>query len=213
MITFKPEILQLYAVTDRRWLGTQTLVQQVESAIKGGVTCVQLREKNLDKKLFLQEALAIKKICNFYHVPLVINDNIEIARQSGADGVHVGQNDMPVEKVRNILGKNKIIGVTVRTVEQALQAQSNGADYLGVGAIFSTGTKTDAIKIEKNIVKAICKLVKIPVIAIGGITQENILQLAGLGVQGVALVSAIFSASDIEQTCRKLKILSEQIAN
>ncbi|MDE6003878.1 MAG: thiamine phosphate synthase [Oscillospiraceae bacterium] len=213
MITFKPEILQLYAVTDRRWLGTQTLVQQVESAIKGGVTCVQLREKNLDKKLFLQEALAIKKICNFYHVPLVINDNIEIACESGADGVHVGQNDMPVEKVRNILGKNKIIGVTVRTVEQALQAQSNGADYLGVGAIFSTGTKTDAIKTEKNIVKAICKSVKIPVIAIGGITQENILQLAGLGVQGVALVSAIFSASDIEQTCRKLKILSEQIAN
>lgn len=207
------EILQLYAVTDRHWLGTQTLAQQVESALKGGVTCVQLREKNLDKKLFLQEALEIKKICNYYHVPLLINDDIAIALQSNADGVHVGQNDMPVEEVRKILGRNKIIGVTVKTVEQAIYAQNNEADYLGVGAVFSTSTKTDAIKIEKETIKAICKSVKIPIVAIGGITQENILQLTEFDIQGVALVSAIFSSQDIEKTCRKLKILSKQIIN
>lgn len=213
MIKCTPEIMRLYAVTDRSWTGKQTLVQQTESALKGGVTCVQLREKHLDKAAFLQEALAVREICNQYHVPLLINDDIEIAVQSSADGVHIGQQDMPVEEARKILGRDKLIGVTAKTIEQALHAQAHGADYLGVGAVFSSSTKTNAIRIEKETLKAICAAVQIPVVAIGGITQENILQLAGLGMQGVALVSAVFSAQDIEQTCRKLKRLAEQIAD
>ncbi len=208
-----PEMMRLYAVTDRHWVGTQTLVQQVEDALKGGVTCVQLREKNLDFDSFLKEAVELKKICSAYHVPLLINDNIEIALQSGADGVHVGQNDMPVEDVRRILGEDKIIGVTAKTVEQALTAQKNGADYLGSGAMFASSTKTDAIRIDYKTFREICQAVAIPVVAIGGITKENVSQISGLGMDGIAVITAIFSAPDIQQACRELRALSEQIVS
>ena len=211
MMKLKSEILRLYAVTDRHWLGNQILAQQVEEALKGGATCIQLREKNLDEKAFLQEAIALKKICSQYEVPLIINDNIKIALESDAEGVHVGQGDMPADEVRKILGDNKIIGVTAKTVDQALKAQELGADYLGSGAMFVTSTKTDTWPIDYEEFKAICKAVTIPVVAIGGITRENMTQLAGLGMDGVALVSAIFSAENIQQTCIELKKLSDQI--
>lgn len=207
------EMMRLYAVTDRRWLKDQTLVEQVEEAIKGGVTCVQLREKNLDEETFLQEAIALKSVCSRYHVPLLINDNLNIAVESDADGVHLGQKDMPVQEARKILGKNKIIGVTAKTVEQAVDAWNHGADYLGSGAMFATSTKTDTYPIDHELFKSICKAVDIPVVAIGGITEENILQLNGLGMDGTALVSAIFSAEDIQETCRRLRSLSEQIVS
>ena len=207
----KPEVLRLYAVTDRHWLGTQTLTEQVEQALKGGATCIQLREKNLDEKTFLQEAIALKKICHQYAVPLLINDNIKIALESDADGVHVGQGDMPADAVRKLLGENKIIGVTAKTVEQALEAQALGADYLGSGAMFVTSTKTDTFPIDYEIFRQICKAVTIPVVAIGGITKENMSQLAGLGMSGFALVSAIFSSENIQQTCTELRQLSENM--
>ena len=207
----KPEMMRLYAVTDRHWLGGKTLAQQVEEALKGGVTCVQLREKNLDEENFLKEALALKEVCHAYHVPLLINDNIEIALKSGADGVHIGQNDMPVEEARKRLGKDKIIGVTAKTIEQALDAQNHGADYLGSGAMFASSTKTDAIRIDYQTFKEICQAVQIPVVAIGGITKENIFRISGLGMDGIAVITAIFSAPDIQQECRELRALSEQI--
>ena len=206
-----PETLKLYAVTDRRWLKNQTLAEQIEQALKGGVTCVQLREKNADTDFFLKEAIQIKKICQKYQVPLLINDNIEVALKADADGVHVGQNDMPVQEVRKLLGENKIIGVTAKTVEQALNAQNGGADYLGSGAIFETLTKTDTYQIDYKIFTEICQTVKIPVVAIGGIKQENMLQLKGLGMAGIALTSAIFASETIEQTCQELKALAEQV--
>ncbi len=210
-MNFTKECLQLYAVTDRMWTGRQTLLQQVETALKGGVTCVQLREKNLDTEQFLQEAIQLKALCSRYNVPLLINDNIEIALKSNADGVHVGQNDRNPAEVRQILGADKIIGVTAKTVEQALKAQEMGADYLGVGAVFATSTKTDTKQIDYAVFREICNTVKIPVVAIGGITKENMSQLAGLGMDGFALVSAIFSADDIETECRELLALSERI--
>lgn len=203
----------LYAVTDRMWTGKRTLYEQIEDALKGGITCLQLREKNLDEEEFLEEALKIKSLCNSYNVPFIINDNVDIALKCGADGVHVGQHDMQAENVRKIAGENMIIGVSARTVEQALLAEKNGADYLGVGAVFNTSTKTDASSVSFETLAEICKAVSIPVVAIGGISGENILQLAGLGADGVALVSAIFSAENIEQECKKLRSLSEKMVN
>ena len=205
MSNCKPEWMRLYAITDRAWLGAQTLYEQVESALRGGVTCVQLREKHLDFDAFLQEAKELCDLCRSYGVPLLINDNVEIAKLSGADGVHVGQSDMQAGDVRAYLGKDKIIGVTAKTVEQALSAQRAGADYLGTGAFFPTGTKKDALPISRETAKAICAAVEIPVTGIGGITPENLPELKGIGLDGVALVSAIFSAENIEQRCRELR--------
>lgn len=190
--------LLLYAVTDRSWLGEETLYEQVEKALKGGATFVQLREKELDEEHFLEEAIALKELCHKYHVPFVINDNVTIAKEVDADGVHVGQSDMEADDVRKILGEDKILGVSAQTVEQAVLAEKMGADYLGVGAVFSTSTKKDASAISKERVKAICEAVHIPVIAIGGITADNILTLKGSGICGIAVVSAIFAAKDIE---------------
>lgn len=207
----KKEMMRLYAVTDRSWTGDRTLVSQVEEALKGGVTCVQLREKNLDEESFLQEALQMKELCDRYQVPLIINDHVDIALKSGAAGVHVGQGDMKVEEVRKLAGDHLIIGVSARTVEQALEAQRGGADYLGVGAVFGTTTKLDARPIERETLQAICNAVDIPVVAIGGISRENLPELKGSGVDGVALVSAIFAASDIEKQCRELRALSEDL--
>ena len=159
--------LLLYAVTDRHWLGEETLYEQVEKALKGGSTFIQLREKELDTAHFLEEAKEIQKLCREYKVPFVINDNVEIAAEIEADGVHVGQSDMEAGDVRAKLGADKIIGVSAQTVEQALRAQEHGADYLGVGAVFPTGSKADAVEVDHNVLKAICEAVDIPVIAIG----------------------------------------------
>lgn len=201
----------LYGVTDRSWLGESTLYQQVEQALKGGATFIQLREKDLDEETFLQEALEIKDLCKTYHVPFVINDNVNIAKQADADGVHVGQGDMEIADAREILGADKIIGVSVKTVEQALLAQAKGADYLGVGAVFRTGTKKDATCISETMLRDICQAVSIPVVAIGGISTENVMDLSGSGIDGVAVVSAIFSCENIEEGTRRLKKQVEQL--
>lgn len=205
------DAMLLYAVTDRSWVGKQSLMEQVESALKGGVTCIQLREKHLSDADFLAEALEMKKLCQKYHVPFIINDNVDVAIRCGADGVHVGQSDMEAGNVRALLGKDKIIGVSARTVAQALAAEAAGADYLGVGAVFSTTTKLDAQEVSYDTLKAICQAVKIPVVAIGGIKKSNILELSGSGVDGIALVSAIFGAEDIETECKELAALSAQM--
>lgn len=201
----------LYAVTDRAWVGEQTLYQQVESALKGGATCVQLREKQLGDADFLQEAIQIHALCQQYGVPLFINDNVEVALQCHAEGIHVGQEDMAAAQVRQRVGDEMMIGVSVHSVEEALEAVRHGADCLGVGAAFSTHTKEDVDVLPEGMMKAICDAVDIPVVAIGGIHKENLLRLKGTGVNGVALVSAIFGAEDIEAECRELKALAEQI--
>ena len=201
----------LYAVTDRTWVGKQSLYEQVESALKGGVTCVQLREKELNEEEFLNEAMEISALCKQYGVPFFINDNVEIAIKCQADGIHVGQEDMEAAKVRQRVGNDMIIGVSVHSVEEALEAVKNGADCLGVGAMFSTSTKTDVDVLPKETLHDICMAVDIPVVAIGGISKNNMLQLAGTGVCGVALVSAIFAADDIKNECQLLRKLSEEM--
>lgn len=203
----------LYAVTDRAWVGKQSLYEQVEAALKGGATCVQLREKELDEETFLQEAMEIAALCKRYGVPFFINDNVEIAVKCRADGIHVGQEDMAAAQVRRRVGDGMLIGVSVHSVEEALEAVKNGADYLGVGAMFSTSTKTNIRVLTKEILRDICAAADVPVVAIGGIGKANLSQLSGTGVDGVALVSAIFAADDIESECRLLRKLSEEMVN
>ena len=205
------EMMLLYAVTDRMWTGKQTLMEQVEDALKGGATCVQLREKELDEETFLQEALEMKMLCEKYHVPFFVNDNVEIAVKCKADGIHLGQEDMIVAQVRQVVGEDMMIGVSVHSVEEALEAVRNGADCLGVGAMFSTTTKTDADVVPKEVLSDICMAVDIPVVAIGGISMENMAELKKTGVDGVALVSAIFAAEDIENECRVLRQMAEEM--
>lgn len=207
------ENLLLYAVTDRSWLNGETLYQQVEKALKGGSTFIQLREKNLDQDTFLEEAKQMKKLCEMYHVPFVINDNVEIAAAIGADGVHVGQSDMEAGDVRKRLGEDKIIGVSAQTVEQALLAEKNGVDYLGVGAVFHTGSKADAQEVSHETLREICKAVHIPVIAIGGIGKDNVMQLAHTGICGIAVISAIFGQPDIEAATKELREKTEEMVN
>ena len=205
------DMMLLYAVTDRMWTGKQTLMEQVEDALKGGATCVQLREKELDEETFLQEAMEMKALCEKYHVPFFVNDNVEIAVKCKADGIHIGQGDMAAGKVRQQVGEDMMIGVSVHTVEEALEAVRSGADCLGVGAMFSTATKKEANVLTKEMLSDICKAVDIPVVAIGGINKENMAELKGTGVDGVALVSAIFGAEDIEGECHVLRQLSEDM--
>ncbi len=207
------KMMRLYAVTDRAWTGEQTLYQQVEAALKGGATCVQLREKDLGEEEFLSEALELSALCRRYGVPFFVNDNVEIALRCGADGVHVGQEDMAAARVRQLVGDRMMIGVSAHSVEEALAAVAAGADCLGVGAVFATSTKADAEVLPKETVRAICAAVDVPVVAIGGISRENLSQLAGTGVDGVALVSAIFGAPDIQEACRELRRLSEEMVN
>lgn len=197
--------LLLYAVTDRSWLNGQTLYEQVEQALEGGATFVQLREKELDEEHFLEEAREIKELCRKYNVPFVINDNVDIALAMDADGVHVGQSDMEAGDVRAKLGPDKIIGVSAQTVEQALLAQSHGADYLGVGAVFPTGSKADASEVSHDTLREICEAVDIPVIAIGGIGKDNVKELSGSGICGIAVISAIFAQKDIKAATEELK--------
>lgn len=203
--------LMLYAVTDRSWLGGETLRSQVERALKGGATFIQLREKELNEGDFLEEAKEIQKLCREYHVPFVINDNVEIAAAIGADGVHVGQSDMEAGDVRRRLGPDKIIGVSAQTAEQALRAQEHGADYLGVGAVFPTGSKADATEVSRETLQEICRAVDIPVIAIGGIGRENVMELKGSGICGIAVISAIFAQKDIEAAAAELKKRVEEM--
>ena len=206
----RPQDLLLYAVTDRSWLGEQTLYEEVEEALKGGATFVQLREKELDDDTFLAEAIEIQALCKRYNVPFVINDNVEIARKMIADGVHVGQSDMEAGNVRALLGEYKILGVSAQTVDQALLAERCGADYLGVGAVFPTGSKADADDVSHETLRAICEAVRIPVVAIGGIGRHNVSALRGSGICGIAVISAIFAASDIEAATAELKKLTEK---
>ncbi len=203
--------LLLYAVTDRSWLGEESLYDQVEKALKGGATFIQLREKELDEKHLLEEARGIKGLCKKYRVPFVVNDNVEIALAADADGVHVGQSDMEAGDVRAKLGENKFIGVSAQTVEQALLAQEHGADYLGVGAVFPTGSKADADDVSYETLRAICDVVDIPVIAIGGISTDNVLELSGSGICGIAVISAIFAKEDIENAARELRKLVKEM--
>lgn len=198
------ENLRLYAVTDRSWTGTETLYDQVEKALKGGVTLVQLREKELPETEFEQEARVLLQLCHKYNVKLIINDNVELAARVHADGVHIGQSDMAIEKARAILGKDKIVGVTAKTVSQAKAAEAAGADYLGSGAVFGSGTKKDAKPMEHARLQEICESVKIPVVAIGGIDSSNILQLKGRKMAGVAVVSGLFACEDIQKAAKDL---------
>lgn len=204
-MNFKKEQLLLYAVTDNTWVGKYSLLEQIEFALSGGVTILQLREKNLSEEDFVKEAVEVKKICSRYGVPLIINDNAEVAFKSGADGVHVGAQDMPVEKIRQRAGDGFIIGATAKTVEQAAAAQNAGADYLGVGAVFPSPTKKNAVRITKEKLKEITSSVSVPCVAIGGITLENMSEIKDSGAAGIAVVSAIFSADDIRLACEKLK--------
>ena len=208
---FDKHSLALYAVTDRHWLNGRTLYHDVKEALEGGATLVQLREKELTHEEFKAEALEIQKLCKEFNVPFIINDDVELACEINADGIHVGQSDMEAGNVRALVGPEKILGVSVRTRDEAILAQSKGADYLGAGAVFHTGSKSDAVDITHEELKRICESVNIPVVAIGGITLENINELAGSGIAGVAVISAIFASDDVKKASEKLRALSEKL--
>ena len=203
--------LLLYAVTDRAWTKDVSLYEQVEQTLKGGTTFVQLREKDLSYEDFLQEGKEIQELCKKYQVPFVINDNVQLAKELDADGVHIGQDDMKICDARNLIGNDKILGVSVQTVEDAIFAEREGADYLGVGAVFSTSTKLDAVDVSYQMLKEICAVVKIPVVAIGGINKNNILDLQNSGICGVAVVSAIFAEDDIEKATIDLLKIAQSV--
>lgn len=201
----------LYAVTDPGVTRNTTLEAQAEAAIRGGVTCVQLRDKTASKEEFLKQAISLKRITDQYHTPLIINDHVDIAKEIDAAGVHIGQSDMTLTQARKILGDKKIIGVSARTVELAVKAQNEGASYLGVGAVFGTTTKADAKPLEMDTLKQICDSISIPVVAIGGVNERNVSQLKGSGVSGVAIVSAIFNRTDVESASRELRKIMEWV--
>ena len=208
-MNFDKHSLRLYAVTDRAWVGRQTLCQQVEAALQGGVTCVQLREKHLDQDAFLAEARQICALCRRYGVPFIVNDDLDVALACGADGIHVGQDDMPAAEVRRRAGRRLIVGVSAHTPEEARLAEAAGADYLGAGAVFGSATKTDASLLTPAGLQAVCAAVHIPVVAIGGVNARNILQRQGSGAAGAAVVSGIFGAPDITAACRELRALAD----
>ena len=203
--------LTLYAITDRHWLNGETLKSQVEKALKGGATMIQIREKDLNEKDFLLAAEELLALCRSYNVPFIVNDNVELAVKIGADGVHVGQSDMNARDVRALIGNDKILGVSTQTVEQALFAQECGADYLGVGAVFPTGSKDDAEVLDRKTLMDICKAVSIPVVAIGGITKDNVRELKGTGIAGISVISAIFAQKDIQNATAELLKRTEEI--
>jgi len=202
---FCEKMLLLYAVTDRAWVGKQTLLEQIEDALKGGATIVQIREKKLDEDSFVREAIQVRELCHRYNVPLIINDNVDVALKSGADGVHVGIEDAPVEEIRKRVSDDFIIGATCKTVKQAKIAEAAGADYMGVGAVFPSPTKTNAIRITNEQLRNIVSSVSIPAVAIGGIGYDNVCEIKGSSVSGVAVVSAIFGAENIENATALLK--------
>ena len=197
--------LLLYAITDRRNLDKKMFFEKIEEALQGGVTILQLREKELDEDSFINEAIEVKNICRKHGVPLIINDNVNVALKSGADGVHVGIEDMPIDEIRRTVPDSFIIGATCKTVEQAQSAERLGADYMGVGAVFPSPTKKNAVRITREQLKEICASVSIPAVAIGGITLENVDELKDGGMSGIAVVSAVFSADDIQKAASFLK--------
>ena len=204
------ESLRLYAVTDRTWLNGRTLSDCVRETIAGGATMIQIREKSLGYEAFRDEAREIQAVCRENNIPFIVNDNVRLAREISADGIHVGQDDMSAVNVREIVGPGMILGVSVRTADEAIEAEKNGADYLGAGAVFHTGSKSDAVDISHTALREICESVKIPVVAIGGINAGNIHLLAGSGIEGVAVISAIFAQNDIQSASRELLALSEK---
>ena len=208
---FNADCLKLYAVTDSRWLKNITLPEAVEAAVKSGVTMVQLREKEMPFEEFTALAKEVKKVTDRYKIPFVINDNVDVAIACGADGVHVGQSDMCAYDVRAKIGAEKILGVSARSTEQALLAEKMGADYIGVGAVFTTGTKNDAEHLPLEDIKKICESTALPAVAIGGISRENITMLKGSGVHGAAVVSAIFASDDIASAAAELRALADEI--
>ena len=197
--------LLLYAITDRGNLDKKVFFEKIEEALQGGVTILQLREKELDEDSFINEAIEVKNICRKHGIPLIINDNVNVALKSGADGVHVGIEDMPIDEIRRTVPDSFIIGATCKTVEQAQSAERLGADYMGVGAVFPSPTKKNAVRITREQLKEICASVSIPAVAIGGITLENVDELKGGGMSGIAVVSAVFSADDIQKAASLLK--------
>lgn len=205
------ENMRLYAVTDRKWCTDYTLEQQVEDALKGGITFLQLREKNISDEEYIEIAGSIKKLTDRYNIPFVINDNVKAALAVNADGVHLGQNDTDIRTARKLLGENKIIGATARTPQQAIKAYNDGADYLGTGALFATSTKSDAVNISIEQLNEVCRSVPIPVTAIGGINENNVLRLRGCEADGIAVVSAVFSKKNIEEAVKNLRNISESI--
>ncbi len=224
------QYLALYGVTDRWWVKQKLekagvpvtddalregLLEDTKAALEGGMTYVQMREKGdpMTEDELLTEALALKALCEEYGVPFVIDDDVELAVKCGADGVHVGQSDMACVEARRALGSAKVVGVSAQTVEQAVQAEKDGADYLGVGAVFPTGSKDDADDVSHDTVKAICEAVNIPVIAIGGISKNNVGQLAGLGLDGVAVISAIYASDDLKAATEDLKAKTVKALN
>lgn len=231
MIDYKEKkYLALYGVTDRWWVKQKLekegvpvtddalregLLADTRAALEGGMTYVQMREKGdpMTEDELLTEALALKALCEEYGVPFVIDDDVELAKKCGADGVHVGQSDMACVEARKALGERKVVGVSAQTVEQAVQAEKDGADYLGVGAVFPTGSKDDADDVSHDTVKAICEAVSIPVIAIGGISKDNVGQLAGLGLDGIAVISAIYAADDLKAATEDLKSRTVEALN
>ncbi len=204
----KKDVL-LYAVTG----SSASLYDAVEQALKGGVTCLQLRVKNKSTDEFLKEALSLKPLCASYGVPFIINDSLDIALKSNADGIHIGQSDGSPADIRKILGEDKIIGVTAHNLVEALKAEKEGADYLGVGAAFPTGSKDDANVIKHEVYRQICDAVKIPVVAIGGIDKDNITMLSGSGISGIAVISAVFSQDNIQKAAAELKSLADKMVN
>ena len=210
-MAFTGKNLLLYAVTEK--YPDRDFFVQIESALKGGITCLQLREKHLSQTEFIDEARIVKRLCEKYSVPLIINDDVEVALESGADGVHIGQDDGDVAEVRKIAGNRLIIGVSAHNVEEALAAEKAGADYLGCGAVFGSATKSNVHVLPLETLKNIAAAVKIPIVAIGGINETNMMRLAGSGINGVAVISAIFGAADIESKCQELKRLSEKIVS
>ena len=206
------ETLRLYAVTDRAWAKDEAaLFRQIEAAVRGGAGVVQLREKELDPGAFLEEARRFTALCRRLGAVSIINDSVEIALASGADGVHVGQSDLEAGRARALLGPDKIVGVSAHSPGEARRALAAGADYLGCGAAFLTGTKSDAKPISKETIRAVTAAVDIPVVAIGGVSRENILELKGLGLAGAAVVSGIFGQRDIESAARELLELAKQL--
>ena len=203
--------MTLYAVTDRSWLGERTLAQVVEQVLRGGGTFLQLREKELDRAAFLAEAKELKALAAKYRVPFVINDDIDIALESDADGVHLGQTDLMGRDARALIGPDKILGITANTVELAVAAEKAGADYIGAGAVFGTTTKQNAKNLSLDTLRDICRAVTIPVVAIGGINGDNLPRLAGTGVAGAAVVSALFAQKDPEEAARRLRALAEKM--
>lgn len=210
---FDRNYLRLYVVTDRIWLHGRSFLEQIETVLQSGATLLQLREKDLPEDEFLDEAKAVKRLTDRYGVPLIINDNVHVALACNAAGVHVGQQDMEAQDVRALLGEDKIIGVTAKTVEQAQKAEQAGADYLGSGAVFGTTTKPDALPMTMERLRDITQSVSIPVVAIGGIEEHNLMKLKGSGVAGAAVVSAVFAAEDVGAATRILRALADEMVN